>query len=145
MSRHLFGSVEKNGGSVFQNMWFCQFSVIQPFTIFITNCIYTEECNLDAWTEGHISKDTSTNQPWGEKDCRRHPVPWHDEILTSGITAGVPQNKMSTKSKAEKTIIVSRTGQYPSSKKSHEGLGEDKFPIYLESLILETYWGLWHG
>lgn len=32
-------------------MWFCQFSVIQSFTIFIINCMHMEEFNLDVWPE----------------------------------------------------------------------------------------------
>lgn len=66
-------------------------------------------------------------------------LPLYNESLTHGITAGVAQNNVSTKSKAGGTIALPRISRH-SSKKSHEALWEDTYPIYLQSLILEIYW-----
>lgn len=56
---------------------------------------------------------------WGKSTEEGIKLPLHDEILTSGITAGVLQNKLSTKGKAERTISVSRISRH-SSRKSQE-------------------------
>lgn len=58
---------------------------------------------------------------WGKSTAEGIKLPLHDGILTSRITAGVLQNKMSTKRKAEKTITVSRISRHYSIK-SYKGL-----------------------
>lgn len=46
---------------VFKIMWFCQFSVISSFAIFITDCVDMEVFHLDIQPEENVSKCISVS------------------------------------------------------------------------------------
>lgn len=80
-----------------------------------------EEFHLYVWPEVNVYRYIIYELTTGGKYCRRHQLTLCDEILTNRVAAGIIQNKMSTNSRAERTITVSRLSGH-SSKKSHEAL-----------------------